>query len=101
VAAWCGGPGGFLFLRFFCPALVQPLQHGLGNVIAGLEDPAVRRVLVLVTKVLQNLANKVQFGSKELFMAPFNGFLEDNAPAVADYLDGFAVRPPTALPLMG
>ena len=68
------------------------MQHGLGNLIAGLEDPTVRRVLILVTKVLQNLANNVHFGSKELFMTPVNGFLDDNAAGIADYLDGFAVR---------
>jgi hypothetical protein len=55
--------GGFMFLRFICPALVAPDSFGLIRSV----PPESRRALVLVAKVLQNLANFVPFGSKEEF----------------------------------
>ena len=37
--------------------------------------PAARRNLVLITKLLQNLANNVSFGKKEAYMVPMNSFV--------------------------
>lgn len=67
--------GAILFLRFFCPAVIAP--DGFGYV-PGPPPPAVRRVLTLVAKPIQNLANQVEFGSKEQFMLPFNEFVKAN-----------------------
>lgn len=39
----------------------------------------VRRTLMIVTKILQNLANGTDFEKKESFMKPANQFLIDNA----------------------
>lgn len=55
--------GGFMFLRFVCPALVAPDSFGLVRSV----PTESRRAFVLVAKVLQNLANFVPFGSKEEF----------------------------------
>jgi hypothetical protein len=78
--------------------LVQPAAHGLGAALAAAAstpggDQAARRALVLAAKVLQGIANGAAFGGKEAYMGPFNAFVEASGPAVADYLDGFAVRP--------
>lgn len=40
--------GGFIFLRFLCPAIVSP--DGF-NIIPALPNPLLRRGLILVTKV--------------------------------------------------
>jgi len=53
-------------------------------------------VLILVTKVLQNMANDVRFGSKERYMIPLNAFLDANAASVQAYLASFAVPPVSA-----
>ena len=66
---------GFIFLRFFCPAIVTPEMHGL---MQGSPPVHLRRGLVLITKTLQNLANKVTFGHKETYMEPMNKFINAN-----------------------
>ncbi|MCJ1320743.1 hypothetical protein MMC15_006084 [Xylographa vitiligo] len=63
---------GFLFLRFFCPAVLNPKLFGL------LKDhprPRAQRSLTLIAKALQTLANMTSFGSKEPWMEPMNTFL--------------------------
>jgi ankyrin repeat protein len=78
--------GGFLFLRFFCPAIVAPEQHGI---IDEAPHRDVRRILVLVSKALQNLANRTAF--REKYMGPMNAFLEQNHAKIVDYLQDAAV----------
>ncbi|KAJ1971448.1 Ras GTPase activating protein ira2, partial [Dimargaris xerosporica] len=86
--------GGFIFLRFFCPAIVAPETHRLVDPI---QNKDLRRGLLLATKVIQNLANDVQFGTKEAFMTPLNNFLFTNRHKVSQFFANLA-RPPTPLP---
>ncbi len=53
--------GSFLFLRFFCPAIVAPESEGLIS-----EEPKreVRRSLLLLAKVIQNMANGTIYSLK-------------------------------------
>ena len=62
--------GGFLMLRFLCPALASPENVGLA---APTSDR--RRGLILLSKVMINLSNNVEFGRKEPWMAPLEGLL--------------------------
>jgi len=75
--AWTIAMGALIFLRFICPAIVAPDTFGLVQAECG---AAGRRCLVLVTKVLQNLVNDVEFkaGYKEEYMTCMNPFLEKN-----------------------
>lgn len=82
--------GSFIFLRFFCPAIVSPENIDL-DVPAERRDT--RRALLLITKVIQNLANNVLFGSKEAHMKVLNQFLSDNIRQVTKFLADVAVRP--------
>ncbi|KAH3757437.1 succinate dehydrogenase [Pelomyxa schiedti] len=68
--------GAFFFLRFINTAISVPEGYGLLP-----ESPPenIRRQLIVITKILQNLANGVKFGDKEQFMMKFNDFLEDNS----------------------
>ncbi|KAI9597754.1 hypothetical protein BDF19DRAFT_434347 [Syncephalis fuscata] len=75
--------GGFIFLRFFCPAIVSPETHNLAQPVRNKE---VRRGLLLITKVIQNLANQVLFGTKETFMTSLNDFLDKNMGVVKKFL---------------
>ncbi|KAJ1654692.1 Ras GTPase activating protein ira2 [Dispira simplex] len=74
--------GGFIFLRFFCPAIVAPDSHHL---VPSIQSKEIRRGLILATKVIQNLANDVLFGTKESFMTPLNDFLMTNKHKVTTY----------------
>lgn len=54
--------------------------------------PENRRILVLVAKVLQNLANGVEFLQKEVYMQPMNSFIAKNYPLVQKFFQSFGVR---------
>eukprot|EP01094_Clydonella_sp_ATCC50884_P029053 TRINITY_DN894_c0_g1_i1.p1 TRINITY_DN894_c0_g1~~TRINITY_DN894_c0_g1_i1.p1 ORF type:complete len:1012 (+),score=384.73 TRINITY_DN894_c0_g1_i1:52-3087(+) len=64
---------GFFFLRFVCPAVVSP--EGYDIVPKGYLNANGRRGLLLISKVVQNLANGVEFGNKEEFMKCMNDFV--------------------------
>ena len=73
----------YLFLRFLNPAISAPEAFGVLPHPPSREE---RRQLILVTKVLQNLANGVLFGTKERFMVQLNPFLNTNMPRLNDYV---------------
>jgi hypothetical protein len=75
---------GFLFLRFFCPALLNPKLFGL---LRDHPQPNAQRTLTLIAKSLQALANLSTFGQKEEWMEPMNRFLGSHRQAVKDYID--------------
>jgi neurofibromin 1 len=75
--------GAFIFLRFFCPAIVAPDAEGL---VASIPSKEMRRGLLLIAKVVQNLANNVLFGAKEPYMFPLNDFLTSNIYRVTTFL---------------
>ncbi|MCJ1415129.1 hypothetical protein MMC32_001460 [Xylographa parallela] len=75
---------GFLFLRFFCPAVLNPKLFGL------LKDhprPRAQRTLTLIAKALQTLANMTSFGSKEPWMEPMNAFLTTHRQEFKVFVD--------------
>ncbi|KAL8960343.1 MAG: hypothetical protein Q9193_002935 [Seirophora villosa] len=94
---------GFLFLRFFCPALLNPhlfgLLKGMSLWIAALLDsiladtsqdhprPQAQRTLTLISKTLNTLANLGTFGSKEPWMEPMNGFLNTHRQGFKSFVD--------------
>jgi len=83
--------GSLIFLRFFCPAIVNPESIDLD---VPPEVREVRRALLLITKVIQNLANNVVFGNKEPHMKVLNSFLGDNIRQVTKFLSDVAVSLP-------
>jgi hypothetical protein len=80
--------GAFIFLRFFCPAIVAPDAEGL---ITSAPSKEMRRGLLLIAKVVQNLANNVLFGAKEPYMFPLNDFLTQNIYRVTTFLREISV----------
>lgn len=103
--------GAFWFLRLYCPSLVAPHAYGLCK-----ENPnqQVQRELVLLSKVLQNLANEVrkcfsflkfvvfskthwnylfqEFGAKEQGMERLNEFITENKQALANFYNALKVK---------
>eukprot|EP00004_Rigifila_ramosa_P014923 TRINITY_DN3435_c0_g1_i1.p1 TRINITY_DN3435_c0_g1~~TRINITY_DN3435_c0_g1_i1.p1 ORF type:complete len:2607 (+),score=602.20 TRINITY_DN3435_c0_g1_i1:1-7821(+) len=72
--------GGFLILRFFGPAVAAPETYGLMDGA----PPISRRGLVLISKVLNNLANATHF--REPFMQELDPFVDRNLPAFRAFL---------------
>ncbi|XP_072402893.1 neurofibromin isoform X3 [Diabrotica undecimpunctata] len=66
-----GAVGTVIFLRFINPAIVSPQEMGI---VCKQVPNSVKRGLMLMSKILQNIANHVEF-SKEQHMLPFNDFL--------------------------
>jgi len=73
----------FFFLRLICPCLISPVAFGL---ISRPPSKHVTRGLILIVKVIQNLANLVEFGEKEGFMSPLNPFLVENFSRMKSFL---------------
>ncbi|KAH7346669.1 hypothetical protein BKA65DRAFT_282221 [Rhexocercosporidium sp. MPI-PUGE-AT-0058] len=89
--------GAFIFLRFFCPAIVAPDVEGL---ITAAPSKEMRRGLLLIAKVVQNLANNVLFGAKEPYMFPLNDFLTQNIYRVTTFLREISVPPNMVEPVI-
>jgi neurofibromin 1 len=80
--------GGFLFLRFICPALTAPHFYGL---LPSPPNQIAQRQLILIGKVVQNLANLVRPTAKEAFMLRLSDFFDKNIPKMLKfYLDVLA-----------
>jgi neurofibromin 1 len=88
--------GAFIFLRFFCPAIVAPEVEGLVSTVPSKD---MRRGLTLIAKIIQNLANNVLFGAKEPYMFPLNDFLTQNIYRVTTFLREISVGADVCYPL--
>jgi len=72
--------GGVLFLRMINPALIFPEKYGLLQ--NGSLNEHGRRALVLLSKLLQTMANETQFDeNKEKYMMITNRFIRKHQPA--------------------
>lgn len=85
----------FLFVRFLCPVIVSPHAYSLCR------DPpngAQQKNLVLVSKLLSNVASNVRFdGTKEERMSVLNGMIDYFGPTVERWLDLFIIGKPTSI----
>ena len=75
---------GFLFLRFICPAMLKPQ---IFNLVTGSPSANAERTLKLVAKGMQNLANLVEFKSKEPFMTVLNPFIQKNLVKMKQFVN--------------
>ncbi|OJT09503.1 Neurofibromin [Trametes pubescens] len=73
--------GAFIFLRFISPAIVTPETVDVPVPY----DATVRRGLMVIAKIIQNLANNILFG-KEAHMVILNDFLKENIVTVTKFL---------------
>jgi len=78
----------FFFLRFFCPAIMNPQLYGIEedhpNALAA-------RNLTLISKTMMNLANLVGFGQKEPYMLDVNTFIEENKEDMMNFLSQISI----------
>ena len=86
---------GFLFLRFFCPAILNPKLFGL---VKDHPKANARRAFTLIAKAIQGLANMSNFGAKELWMEPMNAFLTSHRQDFKNFLDTICSISSTARP---
>jgi hypothetical protein len=77
-----------MFLRFISPAIVSP--ESIDIELSRENEATMRRGLLVVAKVIQNLANNMFFG-KQVHMAPLNEFLKHNIVVVTRFLSDLNV----------
>ncbi|KAI8974377.1 hypothetical protein BDB01DRAFT_807208 [Pilobolus umbonatus] len=83
--------GGFVFLRLFGPAILTPENAGFSK--QTIPRPNTRKLILQATRVMQNLANNVLFGSKETHMILLNDFLTMNIYRVTNFLRNISTVP--------
>ena len=85
--------GGFLFLRLLCPAIVAADVPGTHR-LAGLSSEE-RRMLVLCSKILQNISNNTVNIAKESWMIALAPSLQPLVPRVHDFFQQLLHRTAT------
>ena len=81
---------GFLFLRFLCPAILNPKLFGL---LRDHPRPRAQRTLTLIAKSIQALANLNTISKKETWMEPMNEFLHKQRQPFKDFADAVCAIP--------
>ncbi|CAO3592087.1 unnamed protein product [Absidia cylindrospora] len=84
--------GGVVILRLFGPAIVSPEHSGFAQ-SAIPKNNNVRKLLLQATRVIQNLASNILFGSKETHMIVLNDFLTNNIYRVTSFLREISALP--------
>lgn len=80
----------FVFLRFFCPAILNPKLFYLTKEH---QTGMAQRTLTVIAKILLNLANRQQFSPhKEAHLVRLNGFLKKHEHEVYEYFDRITGR---------
>lgn len=80
----------FIFLRFLCPAILNPKLFNLTNKH---QAGKIQRTLTLVAKILLTLSNRSRFTEhKEPFLICMNEFLETHETELLDYMDKITGR---------
>jgi len=79
--------GGYIYLRFFNPVIVTPDAL---NFIQVKPSRIMRRNLILIAKVLQNLSNGLEFGDKEQYMRLANPFIKARRDQIQAYFEKLA-----------
>lgn len=80
----------FIFLRFFCPAILNPKLFYLTK---NHQTGQTQRTLTLIAKILLNLANRQEFSPhKEPHLVKMNRFLKEHHDEIYDYFDKITGR---------
>jgi neurofibromin 1 len=81
-----------IFLRFFCPVILAPdIIPGLLTTAQMSEIEKKRRPLILISTILQNIANGIEFTSKENYMQDLNPLIQQNIKPTQEFFDKLVV----------
>lgn len=85
------GIGGFIFLRFICPSIVAPEAFSL---LKKAPPAPVRRTLILVSKLIQNLANGVKQSKEDYMVECTARFVTRNQERINQVYERLSTIPP-------
>lgn len=81
---------GFVFLRFFCPVILNPKLFYLSK---DHQTGHVKRSLTLISKILLTFGNRSSFGAKEPYLTRFNDeFIDKHKSQLLDYLGRITLK---------
>lgn len=83
------GISGLLFLRFFCPVILNPK---LFKYVSENLNETSRRNLTLISKVLLNLSTLTRFANKEPWLMRMNHFIDKRQDEMLEYIDKMTQR---------
>ena len=86
--------GGFIFLRIFNPQIAYYGKRKSQQEQYKKHAGCVRRKFTLISKILQNISNQVQGGSKEKWMEQMNEYIASKCTAVAQFFEDLTDLPP-------
>lgn len=78
---------GFYFLRFISPAIVTPDVLGI---VEGPLDAHTRRALILLSKIIQSIANTGS-GFTEEYMKPLNNYVKETSDSMRKFLENLVI----------
>jgi len=78
--------GSVIFFRFFCPAIIKPHQYGIMSDQTA-PTPLQERNLVLVSKILQIVANGTPFDTSRSNASVFNSFIQTSHAKVKQFVE--------------
>jgi len=87
--------GVFFFLRFMIPAIVTPTSYGL---LLDEPVPQAQRGLILISKLLQNLSNGIEFDSFDEYYQEMNKFIVTRMASLYSFFDRLADKKGTIEP---
>eukprot|EP01117_Protostelium_nocturnum_P003183 TRINITY_DN1411_c0_g1_i3.p1 TRINITY_DN1411_c0_g1~~TRINITY_DN1411_c0_g1_i3.p1 ORF type:complete len:924 (-),score=229.21 TRINITY_DN1411_c0_g1_i3:97-2574(-) len=90
--------GSFLFLRYIVPAITSPQLYGITH---NPPNAHAQRILILVSRVMQNLANETLPSTKTEALQKMDQFVADNIPILHTMYDGITNYHPTEEDLQG
>eukprot|EP01080_Neovahlkampfia_damariscottae_P001672 gene1672-441_t len=89
--------GGFLFLRLMNPAIINPTANGI-KIKNETNVNDARRYSIIITKILQNLANGIWSTQKEPFMDYFTNVIKKYTPKLEVFFEELSTIPENKVP---
>ncbi len=80
--------GAFAFLRMVCPAITAPHLYGVMSHPVGEQT---QRYLILISKIVTNIANFSAISYKEDYMQGMKDFIVENQHKVKSFIDNIVV----------
>ncbi|KAJ3441869.1 hypothetical protein M0813_17987 [Anaeramoeba flamelloides] len=85
--------GGYIFLRYFCPGISNLKVSGVQDELKSPPDKHLLQTALMVTKLLQSLANGSYFDKKNPELIGLNVFIDNNKSIIKTFFNNFSTMP--------
>ncbi|KAJ3452813.1 hypothetical protein M0812_04590 [Anaeramoeba flamelloides] len=85
--------GSYIFLRFFCPGISNLQVSGVQEELKTQPDKVLLQTALMVTRLLQSLANGTYFDKKNPELKGLNVFIDNNKNDIKAFFNNFSIIP--------